>query len=187
MENFNKNSLKAAVAKYGSLHSDGKTDADVKAELAKDERAFSAEQIDEIYAAIVTPNLFEGGDETKHIEGTLQESEIPEWVQTILDSNKALIDSNNLVLSALDAFKENSADFVSQLVKEFAKPEADNSGELKSEVHLIDEDEEYEVAPGKSFRDPLDFTKEYTEGDDVTHLGLIKLQSLLNARLIVES
>jgi len=189
MENFTKNSLKAAVAKYGPLHIDGKTEADVKAELAKDERAFSTEQIDEIYSAIVAPNLFEGGDEqSKQVEGQLLEAQTPEWVQIVLDSNQALIDSNNLVLASLDAFKENSAEFVSQLVKEFGKPEiTTNSGELKVSVQLIDEDEDYEVAPGKSFRDPLDFTKEYTEGDDVTHLGVIKLQSLLNAGLIVES
>lgn len=126
-------------------------------------------------------------EEPKQIEGTLQESETPEWVQTIIDSNQALIDSNNLVIASLDAFKENSADFVGQLVKEFAKPSEAGEKASEAKVQLIDEDEDYEVAPGKSFRDPLDFTKEYTEGDDVTHLGVIKLQSLLNANLIVES
>lgn len=183
MENFTKNSLKAAVAKYGPLHSDGKTEADVKAELAKDERAFSVEQIDEIYSAIVTPEV----EDPKYEPATLLEAQTPEWVQTILDSNQALIDSNNLVIASLDAFKENSADFVGQLVKEFGKSETTTSGELKVEVAIIDEDEDYEVAPGKSFRDPLDFTKEYAEGDDVTHLGVIKLQALLNSGLIVES
>ncbi|NII81743.1 MULTISPECIES: hypothetical protein [unclassified Pedobacter] len=53
MENFNKNSLKAAVAKYGSLHSDGKTEAEVKAEVAKDEKGYSADQVDAIYDAII--------------------------------------------------------------------------------------------------------------------------------------
>ena len=53
MENFNKNSLKAAVKAYGSLHTDGKTDAEVKEALAADEKGYSVEQIDAIYDAIV--------------------------------------------------------------------------------------------------------------------------------------
>lgn len=119
--------------------------------------------------------------------GTLLEAQTPEWVQTILDSNQDLIDSNNLVLSALDAFKENSADFVSQLVKEFAKPSVGGEKVSEPKLQLVNEGEHYEVAPGKSFRDPQDFAKEYTEGVDVTHLGVIKLQALLNSGLIVES
>lgn len=55
MENFNKNSLKAAVAKYVQLHTEGKAEVEVKAELAKDEKVYSAEQIDAIYAAIIAP------------------------------------------------------------------------------------------------------------------------------------
>jgi len=173
MENFTKNSLKAAVAKYGPLHSDGKTDAEVKAELAKDERAFSAEQINEIYDAILTPaDLFGGVDEQP---ATLLEAPTPEWVQTILDSNAVVIESNQAVLDALESLKE------------FASERSSNPNQSEKPVQLIDEDEEYEVAPGKSFRDPLDFTKEYTEGDDVTHLGVIKLQSLLNSGLIQEA
>ncbi|RZM22528.1 MAG: hypothetical protein EOO88_29140 [Pedobacter sp.] len=172
MENFNKNSLKAAVAKYGPLHSDGKTDAEVKAELAKDERGFTAEQIDEIYAAIVTPEVEDPKQEQP------QGSETPDWVQTLLDSNAAVLESNQQVVEALEDLKSFADE---------RSTSQSNSGELKVEVQLIDEDEDYEVAPGKSFRDPLDFTKEYTEGDDVTHLGVIKLQSLLNSGLIVES
>lgn len=45
-------SLKAAVAKYSPLVEQGKNEDDVKAELAKDEKAFTTEQVDEIYAAI---------------------------------------------------------------------------------------------------------------------------------------
>ncbi|WP_443945598.1 hypothetical protein ACJVDH_00370 [Pedobacter sp. AW1-32] len=180
MENFNKNSLKAAVAKYGPLHSDGKTEAEVKAELGKDERAFSAEQIDEIYAAIVTPNLFEGGDEQpKHIEGTLQESETPEWVQTILDSNQAVLESNQAVIAALEDLKS------------FADERSSKTDRPVTTKILIedefDEDADYEVAPGKDFADKSDFTKKYSEGDDVTHLGAERLKELLAKGLIVES
>lgn len=148
---------------------------------ARNEALKDSQSTDPNAANYVAPN-------SEDEPGILLEAQTPEWVQIVLHSNQALIDSNNLVLVSLDAFKENSAEFVSQLVKEFAKPETTTtSGELKVIVQLIDEDEDYEVAPGKSFRDPVDFTKEYTEGDDVTHLGVIKLQSLLNAGLIVES
>jgi hypothetical protein len=52
MEKFNKNSLKAAVKAYGSLHSDGQAEAEVKDALAADEKGYSVEQIDQIYDAI---------------------------------------------------------------------------------------------------------------------------------------
>lgn len=55
MENFNKNSLKAAVKAYGSLHSDGKAEAEVKEALLADEKGYSTEQVDSIYDAIVNP------------------------------------------------------------------------------------------------------------------------------------
>lgn len=175
MENFNKNSLKAAVAKYGPLHSDGKTDAEVKAELAKDERAFSAEQIDEIYAAIVTPEV----EDSKQIEGTLQVSENPEWVQTILDSNAAVLASNQAVIAALEDLK-SFAD------ERSSKPDGPVTTKILIEDEF-DEDADYEVAPGKDFADKSDFTKKYSEGDDVTHLGADRLKELLGKGLIVES
>jgi len=52
MEKFNKNSLKAAVAKYGSLHADGKAEAEVKEALLADDKGYTPEQVDEIYSAI---------------------------------------------------------------------------------------------------------------------------------------
>lgn len=175
MENFTKNSLKAAVAKYGPLHIDGKAEADVKAALAKDERAFSVEQIDEIYAAIVTPNLFEGGDEPKQEQG----EQTPKWVQTILDSNQAVLDSNQSVIDALEELK-SFAD------ERSSKPEGPVTTKILIEDEF-DEDADYEVAPGKDFADKSDFTKKYSEGDDVTHLGADRLKELLGKGLIVES
>ncbi|WP_231464689.1 hypothetical protein [Pedobacter sp. Leaf132] len=60
MENFNKQSLKAAVKVYGPLHSvDKKTDAEVKDAISKDERKFTSEQIDQIYSAILNPETLE--------------------------------------------------------------------------------------------------------------------------------
>ena len=115
-------------------------------------------------------------EDPKQIEATLLEAQIPEWVQTILDSNQAVLESNQSVIDALEDLK---------LFADERSTGPIQPAEVK--LQLIDEDEDYEVAPGKSFRDPLDFTKEYAEGDDVTHLGVIKLQALLNSGLIVES
>lgn len=67
MENFNKNSLKAAVKAYGSLHSDGKTEAELKEALLADEKGYSAEQVDSIYDAIVAPPA--GSGKFKVVEG----------------------------------------------------------------------------------------------------------------------
>jgi len=53
MENFNKNSLKAAVAKYGSLVSDGKSEVEIKELLTADEKGYYAEQVDLIYDAMI--------------------------------------------------------------------------------------------------------------------------------------
>jgi hypothetical protein len=55
MENFNKNSLKAAVKVYGPLHAEGQVESYVKAALTNDEKGYSPEQVDQIYAAIIAP------------------------------------------------------------------------------------------------------------------------------------
>ncbi|RZJ90289.1 MAG: hypothetical protein EOO20_08575 [Chryseobacterium sp.] len=103
-------------------------------------------------------------------KGVLLEAKQPEWVEKLL------------VL--VGQLKDEVSELKTSLAKS-AKEATPNA--VVDPVQLIDENEEYEVAPGKSFRDPLDFTKEYAEGDDVTHLGVIKLQALLNSDLIVES
>lgn len=44
--------LGAAVKKYGPLHISGKSEAQVKEAIAGDEKAFDADAVNEIYAAI---------------------------------------------------------------------------------------------------------------------------------------
>ena len=183
MENFNKNSLKAAVAKYGPLHTDGKAEADVKAEMAKDEKGYSPEQIDEIYAAIIVPADLFGGDQGagkgEKPEAELLEAQTPEWVQTILDSNQAVLDSNQKVVDALEDLKL------------FADERSSNAGgEVKTKYlaeDQFDEDEDYVVAEGKSFRDSNNFSIEYKQGEEVTHLGADRLKVLLSQGLVQEA
>jgi hypothetical protein len=55
MEKIHHSTLKAAVAKYGPLHTEGKSAEEVKAEIAKDEKEFDEDQVNYIYDAIVTP------------------------------------------------------------------------------------------------------------------------------------
>jgi len=49
------NTLKAAVTKYGPLLSEGKTEEEIKAEIAKDEKGFDEDGVNQIYDAIANP------------------------------------------------------------------------------------------------------------------------------------
>lgn len=70
--------LSAAVEKYGPLHKEGKTEEEIKAAIAADEKDFDQEGVDEIYATIVgetpTPpvlksNEGDGDDKNKGKKG----------------------------------------------------------------------------------------------------------------------
>ncbi|RZJ88734.1 MAG: hypothetical protein EOO20_12850 [Chryseobacterium sp.] len=47
--------LKAAVASYAILLTQGKTAEEVKAEIAKDPKEFTSDEVEEIYSAIANP------------------------------------------------------------------------------------------------------------------------------------
>ncbi|MEN0095900.1 MAG: hypothetical protein AAGB30_10995 [Pedobacter sp.] len=51
---------KAAVKSYGPLHEEGKSADEIKTAIAADEKGFDADQINEIYEAIVNPGPKEG-------------------------------------------------------------------------------------------------------------------------------
>lgn len=172
MENFNKNSLKAAVAKYGSLHTDGKAEAEVKEALLADEKGYTAEQVDEIYLNIATPAP------TDDIPTQLMGAKDPEWVADVLASNEAVIASNEKVVEALNAFKA--------VHSETTKADKIEISSAHVEVE-INPDASYVVAEGKSFRDSANFSTEYSEGQDVTSLGADRLKALLNQGLITEA
>lgn len=109
-------------------------------------------------------------------QGVLLEAKQPEWVKELLLSNEATQKSNEKLVEALSKISE-----VLQQNSSLANPSAE-----KPQLE-VNKDAKYEVAPGKSFRDPLDFTKEYAEGDEVNHLSDESLKVLLNSSLIVES
>jgi hypothetical protein len=66
MSKLHHSTLKAAVGKYQPLFTEGKSEADIKAEIANDEKKFDEDAINEIYAAIVnTDSDTKGSDGDK--------------------------------------------------------------------------------------------------------------------------
>ncbi|MDQ1139425.1 hypothetical protein [Pedobacter agri] len=142
---------------------------------ARNEALNDAQSTDPNAPNYVAPKV----EDPKQIKGTLQVSETPEWVQTILDSNQAVLESNQAVIAALEDLKSFADERSSR-----------TEGPVTTKILIedeFDEDADYEVAPGKDFADKSDFTKKYSEGDDVTHLGAERLKELLAKGLIVES
>ena len=149
-----------------------------------------------------------GTSETKEQEveqtGTLIEAQTPEWVTELLESNAAVIVSNGLVIASNESVETLLAEVIEanpevmesnksviyalNEIKDRASRTVGNYQEqISQDVPVFDHDAEYEVAKGKSFRDPKHFKKEYTEGDNVSHLGAAVLENLLNQGLIIEA
>lgn len=120
------------------------------------------------------------------------EAKTPEWVaellesnNTVVASNQALIESNSALAESIESFKESANEIISN-IGERVQAASEQSDKGTVEVRF-DPDEDYEVAAGKSFRDPKEFTKEYSEGDNVNHLGEEVLTRLLFQGLIEEA
>jgi hypothetical protein len=182
--------LGAAVKKYGPVHTSGQSEAEVKEAIAADEKDFNSDAVNEIYAAI-----------TAEVEQP-EPGEAPEWVERLIASNESVIKSNEslevllaeIIESGPAQERSNQAvvDSNAALVdafdqfKELSSRKVGNYIESAAVVEDFDESADYEVATGKSFRDSKDFTKEYTEGDDVTHLGVDVLKRLHAQGLVQE-
>ncbi|AMR34139.1 hypothetical protein A0256_23155 [Mucilaginibacter sp. PAMC 26640] len=121
-------------------------------------------------------------------EGTVQQaqdpvviSENPEWVEQLIASNQAVVDSNADMKQCILDYKEEVLGFL----KHISKTDTETARVFAEDE--FDEYEDYEVAAGKSFRDPKDFSKEYTEGDDVMHLDAETLKRLHAQGYITEA
>jgi hypothetical protein len=132
-------------------------------------------------------------------------AETPEWVERLIASNESVIKSNEslevllaeIIESGPAQEQSNQAvvDVCTGLTKAFEDIKAlaaitspKKADELLAQMEAtFDETADYEVAAGKSFRDPNDFTKEYTEGDDITHLDGGALRRLYAQGLIEEA
>lgn len=127
-----------------------------------------------------TPVQGAGSAAEQEQASVLLEAQTPEWVQAILDSNAAVLESNQQVVDSLNELKD------------LAKEAGAYRGEAKAvagspKSAQVDPDADYVVTRGNSFADRDDITKRYSEGEDVTHLGAERLQSLLDQGLIEEA
>jgi len=185
--------LKAAVLVYAALIGT-MTEEALKATIAKDEKGFTAEEVDEIYAAVLKSKS-ETGTQTdtpqfEFKDGILVSGERPAWLDELLASNQAIQDSNQALIDAIAQFKESAGDLV-QEVKTAATASAENkvevagNYELKVKLPEYDDDAVYEVVV--PFRDSADFTKLYEAGDDVSHLGEHRIKHLLSTGNVEEA
>lgn len=111
MAKLNYKTLGKAVTVYSPLHVAGKTEEEVKAAIAADAKGFDEDGVNEIYEAIINPEVDEDNDEEKS----------------------------------------------------------------------------YKVANGKSFRDKTDFSIEYTEDSDISHLSQDRIDHLLSIGYVKEA
>lgn len=114
-------------------------------------------------------------------------AEVPSWVAEVLESNQALIDSNAALTESIESFKESANSIIDKIDERVEQASEQGQVVNVATESDFDIDSEYQVSVGKSFRDPKDFAKEYTEGDNVDHLGEDVLKRLLSQGLIEEA
>lgn len=110
MAKLNYKTLGKAVTVYSPLHAEGKTEEEVKSAIAADAKGFDEDGVNEIYEAIINPEVEEDTEEVS-----------------------------------------------------------------------------YKVVAGKSFRDKNDFSKEYTEDSDISHLSKDRIDHLLSIGYVEEA
>jgi len=114
--------------------------------------------------------------------------EKPEWVNELLASNQAVIDSNNAVVEAVKVFEDKASDIVNEVIAT-AKNSAANPNVSQSapvvKLPEIDSDATYIVAKGKTFEDKENPGRYFSAGDDVTDLDNERLKNLLSQGIIV--
>jgi hypothetical protein len=127
------------------------------------------------------------------------EAQTHEWVAELLESNQAVLESNaqyleshnsvlesnQAVIEAVAAFKESANELIEQ-IGSAAAPAIQETAVKIATAPQFNPNADYEVAGGKEFRAPNDFTTIHKEGENVNHLGAEKLKSLLAQGLVVE-
>lgn len=141
--------LKAAVGKYSPLHTEGKTSEEVKAEIVKDEKGFNADEVNEIYEAI----LSQVPDSPKLVNHTVTQED--------LDNNPELVEKGIQVDDIIQI--EGKPD---QSVGTTQTAKAEKSKKPK-----------YIVT--KPFRDKDNWDKVFQIGEDVSHFSEERINHLL--------
>jgi len=186
--------LKAAVLVYAAFIGT-MTEEALKATIAKDEKGFTGEEVDEIYAAVLkvkseTETQTTNTPQLEFRDGFLVSGERPAWLDELLASNSALQESNQALIDAIIQFKESAGELVLE-VKTAATASVESNIEvtgkydLKTNLPEYDEDSVYEVVV--PFRDSADFTKLYEAGEDVSHLGEHRIKHLLSTGNVEEA
>jgi hypothetical protein len=180
--------LKAAVLVYAALIGT-MTEEALKTEIAKDEKGFSPEEVDEIYAAVVKSHGESKSEDAAELNvknDVLISAEDPKWVAAILASNEATQVSNQLVIDAVGRLKELAVELVKEVVLG-AQVSVETTGNSDIKIHLpeYDEDAIYEVVV--PFRDSSNFAKVYEKGDDVSDLGEERIKHLLLTGNVAEA
>jgi hypothetical protein len=178
--------LKAAVLVYAALIGT-MTEASLKAEIAKDEKGFTSQEVDEIYTAVLK-SVEDSKTEKSYVkendnQPASAEADRPEWVDALLKSNAETQASNQLVVDAVNQFKELAGELVKEIV-EGAKASVEAAqinvpGPSTFEVQLSGYDKSAEYVVKVPFRDHKDFTKAYKVGEDVSNLGEERIKHLL--------
>lgn len=186
--------LKAAVLVYAALIGTMPEKA-LKAAIAKDEKGFTPEEVDEIYTASVkskseTETQTSNTHQLDFKDRILVSGDRPAWLDELLASNLAIKESNKALIDAITQFKESAGDLV-QEVKTAATASAESNIEvtgnydLKIQIPDYNNDAVYEVVV--PFRDSADFTKLYEAGEDVSHLGEHRIKHLLSTGNVEEA
>lgn len=131
-------------------------------------------------------------NDSKEVTDTTVVAEKPEWVNELLESNKATQESNQAVIDAIGEFKESAGDVVKDIFSKAKQASATTNSSVVPQVPVPVEVElnpkaKYVVAKGQSFGDRADLSIVYNAGDSVDHLEPEVLKSLLSRELIREA
>lgn len=115
------------------------------------------------------------------VEGT----EEKDLLQLVLESNQAVIDSNNAVIAAIEAFNENAKDVVSDILVAAKGGKSEIANKPKAIEVSINKKATYVVAKGKKFHSSVSGSI-VKEGTVLNGLETERLKSLIAQGIAVE-
>lgn len=114
----------------------------------------------------------------------------PDWAIKLMESNQAVIDSNNEVIESIGEFKEGATDLVEEIFKAYeggtSEPKMEKLKSVKQPVK-VNAKAKYVVCEGKRFADKDNPSFIYEAGHNVSKLATERLQSLLEQGIIEEA
>lgn len=126
--------------------------------------------------------------------GSSEDVITPQWALDLIDSNNAVlesnqsvVDSNNAVLEAINAFNNNAETVVKDIIAEAKNTGTESVKPVKKDVVevKVNKKAKYVVAEGRKFQSAVSGTI-VTSGTDVTGLETARLESLIAQGIVVE-